>query len=174
VREPSSPAVLGGHVKAGRRGSLVGKIVAKGVQGHAAYLESFINPNRALALASTILQTLTWDDAMPLMPAFTPPLSFQGRRRHCGISALPASRAPKTALPALMGLWLGCGIIPVPHSLCCRGGQHGHGLAALCFPAWTANGSPARRRRRVHRNRTGCGLRRRRQRWTPAAVNACG
>jgi succinyl-diaminopimelate desuccinylase len=69
VGEPSSRDKLGTHVKIGRRGSLVGRLVASGVQGHAAYPQSFVNPNRALTLASTILQGLTWDDATPSMPA---------------------------------------------------------------------------------------------------------
>jgi succinyl-diaminopimelate desuccinylase len=67
--EPSSRAVLGSHVKIGRRGSLVGRLIADGVQGHAAYPDGFINPNRALSLASTILQGLEWDDATVSMPA---------------------------------------------------------------------------------------------------------
>ncbi|MGA7324470.1 MAG: M20/M25/M40 family metallo-hydrolase, partial [Rhodomicrobium sp.] len=69
VAEPSSPDVLGSHIKIGRRGSLVGKLVAEGVQGHAAYPDRFINPNRALALASTVLQALVWRDATACMPA---------------------------------------------------------------------------------------------------------
>lgn len=62
VGEPSSQDVLGSHIKIGRRGSLCGTIVAKGVQGHAAYSGLFVNPNRALCLAASILQTHAFND----------------------------------------------------------------------------------------------------------------
>lgn len=62
VGEPSSQDILGSHIKIGRRGSLCGTIVAKGVQGHAAYSGLFVNPNRALCLAASILQTQAFND----------------------------------------------------------------------------------------------------------------
>lgn len=69
IGEPSSRDSLGTHIKLGRRGSLVGRLIAKGVQGHAAYPKAFVNPNRALTLALSILQSLVWDDSYPAMPA---------------------------------------------------------------------------------------------------------
>ncbi|HYD19568.1 MAG TPA: succinyl-diaminopimelate desuccinylase [Patescibacteria group bacterium] len=68
VGEPSSQDELGSHIKIGRRGSLVGTLTAKGVQGHAAYQELFENPNRALALASTILNSLSFSDGNENFP----------------------------------------------------------------------------------------------------------
>jgi len=68
VGEPSSQDILGSHLKLGRRGSLCGTIVAKGVQGHAAYSDLFVNPNRALGLALSILQTHSFDDARADFP----------------------------------------------------------------------------------------------------------
>ena len=62
VGEPSSQDALGTHIKIGRRGSLCGTIVAKGVQGHAAYSGLFVNPNRALCLAASVLQTHAFND----------------------------------------------------------------------------------------------------------------
>jgi succinyl-diaminopimelate desuccinylase len=68
VGEPSSQDALGSHIKIGRRGSLVGTFNVKGVQGHAAYQELFENPNRALALAISILTSHEWKDGNENFP----------------------------------------------------------------------------------------------------------
>lgn len=68
VGEPSSQDALGSHIKIGRRGSLVGTFNVKGVQGHAAYQELFENPNRALALAISILNAKEWNDGNASFP----------------------------------------------------------------------------------------------------------
>ncbi len=73
VGEPSSPSRLGTHLKIGRRGSLCGTLTAHGVQGHAAYPELFVNPNRILAAALDRLHAYEWGDARPGMP----PTSFE-------------------------------------------------------------------------------------------------
>lgn len=49
VGEPSSTASLGDSIKIGRRGSLSGKIVVSGTQGHVAYPERANNPMPVLA-----------------------------------------------------------------------------------------------------------------------------
>jgi succinyl-diaminopimelate desuccinylase len=49
VGEPSSAARLGDRIKIGRRGSLNGRIVVAGVQGHVAYPEKANNPVPVLA-----------------------------------------------------------------------------------------------------------------------------
>jgi succinyl-diaminopimelate desuccinylase len=59
IGEPSSPNHLGSHIKIGRRGSLCGVLHARGIQG-----QLFENPNRALALALTILSAQRWNDAV--------------------------------------------------------------------------------------------------------------
>lgn len=69
VGEPSSQDTFGTHIKAGRRGSLCGTLEVTGVQGHAAYPGLFDNPNRALMLALSILNTHRWADATPDTPA---------------------------------------------------------------------------------------------------------
>ena len=69
VGEPSSQDILGSHIKIGRRGSLCGTIVCRGVQGHAAYPELFVNSNRGLILAASILNTIEFNDAQPSFPA---------------------------------------------------------------------------------------------------------
>lgn len=71
VGEPSSPDYLGSHIKIGRRGSLVGYLEATGVQGHRAYDALFINPNRALSSAVTLLHTLHWNDGTTYFPDTT-------------------------------------------------------------------------------------------------------
>lgn len=68
VGEPSSQDEIGSHIKLGRRGSLCGTFTAKGVQGHAAYTELFENPNRALSLALTILNSEAWADGNEYFP----------------------------------------------------------------------------------------------------------
>lgn len=68
VGEPSSQDEIGSHIKLGRRGSLCGTFTAKGVQGHAAYTELFENPNRALSLALTILNSEAWADGNQYFP----------------------------------------------------------------------------------------------------------
>lgn len=69
VGEPSSQDTLGSHIKVGRRGSLVGTFNVSGVQGHAAYKDLFDNPNRALALAISILSSKEWQDGKKHFPA---------------------------------------------------------------------------------------------------------
>ena len=69
VGEPGSPDKLGSHIKLGRRGSLVGKFNAAGVQGHAANNGAFENPNRALALAVAVMNSHAWQDGNEYFPA---------------------------------------------------------------------------------------------------------
>lgn len=80
VGEPSSQDILGTHIKLGRRGSLVGYLESQGVQGHAAYQDSFVNANRGLNLAMTILQDLAWHDGNDFMPA----TNFEPVAAHSG------------------------------------------------------------------------------------------
>jgi succinyl-diaminopimelate desuccinylase len=53
--EPTNPDKLGDMIKIGRRGSLSGTLVAKGVQGHAAYPHLADNPIRSLHTAMEAL-----------------------------------------------------------------------------------------------------------------------
>ena len=52
VGEPTNPNKLGEMVKIGRRGSLTGKLVINGVQGHVAY------PDQANNSSTTIIEIL--------------------------------------------------------------------------------------------------------------------
>lgn len=73
VGEPSSTELIGDVVKNGRRGSLTGDLVVKGVQGHVAYPHLADNPVHAAAAALDELAKQHWDNGND----FFPPTSFQ-------------------------------------------------------------------------------------------------
>jgi succinyl-diaminopimelate desuccinylase len=62
VGEPTSAHVLGDMIKNGRRGSLSGHLVVKGVQGHIAYPQLARNPIHQAAPALAELAAEKWDD----------------------------------------------------------------------------------------------------------------
>ena len=73
VGEPSSTHKLGDIVKNGRRGSLTGNLIVKGVQGHVAYPHLADNPIHKAAPALAELSHIVWDQGND----FFPPTSFQ-------------------------------------------------------------------------------------------------
>lgn len=69
VGEPSSIEQTGDQIRIGRRGSLSGKLIIHGKQGHVAYPEKAIN---AISIASEIINKLnntTWDNGNKNFPA---------------------------------------------------------------------------------------------------------
>jgi succinyl-diaminopimelate desuccinylase len=62
VGEPTSAHVLGDMIKNGRRGSLSGHLVVKGVQGHIAYPQLARNPIHQAAPALAELAAEQWDE----------------------------------------------------------------------------------------------------------------
>lgn len=68
VGEPSATAKVGDSIKIGRRGSLNGRIVVEGVQGHVAYPHKALNP---LPVAAHLIEVLsgTLDDGSEHFPA---------------------------------------------------------------------------------------------------------
>jgi succinyl-diaminopimelate desuccinylase len=80
VGEPTSVSRQGDMMKNGRRGSLSGKLVVKGVQGHVAYPEKVKNPIHLAAPALAELAATRWDDGNE----FFPPTSFQVSNIHAG------------------------------------------------------------------------------------------
>ena len=68
VGEPSATATVGDSIKIGRRGSLNGRIVVEGVQGHVAYPHKALNP---LPVAAHLVEVLsgTLDDGSEHFPA---------------------------------------------------------------------------------------------------------
>lgn len=83
VGEPTSVHQLGDTIKNGRRGSLSGKLIVKGVQGHVAYPHLARNPVHELAPALAQLAAETWDRGNE----FFPPTTFQVSNIHAGTGA---------------------------------------------------------------------------------------
>ena len=83
VGEPSSARRLGDTIKNGRRGTLSGRLVVKGVQGHVAYPQLARNPIHLVAPALAELAATHWDDGN----AHFPPTSFQCSNIHAGTGA---------------------------------------------------------------------------------------
>lgn len=73
VGEPTSVEQLGDMIKNGRRGSLSGRLIVKGVQGHIAYPHMARNPIHEAAPAIAELVKVTWDQGN----SHFPPTSWQ-------------------------------------------------------------------------------------------------
>lgn len=84
VGEPTSVATLGDTVKNGRRGSLSGRLVVEGVQGHVAYPHLAQNPIHLAAPLLAELAAIEWDRGN----AHFPPTTFQVSNLHAGTGAL--------------------------------------------------------------------------------------
>ena len=83
IGEASSESLLGDQIRVGRRGSLHGKLIVYGKQGHVAYPERALNPIHA---ATAFLQELTsaqWDEGND----YFPPTTFQISNIHSGTGA---------------------------------------------------------------------------------------
>jgi len=83
VGEPTSVQRTGDMIKNGRRGTMSGKLVVKGVQGHIAYPQLAKNPIHMLAPALAELVSMEWDQGN----AFFPPTSWQVSNIHAGTGA---------------------------------------------------------------------------------------
>ena len=83
VGEPSSTDRLADTVKIGRRGSLNGAIVVRGVQGHVAYPHLARNPVHDLARLLAKLADTVWDEGSEHFP----PTSFQVSNVTAGTGA---------------------------------------------------------------------------------------
>jgi succinyl-diaminopimelate desuccinylase len=71
VGEPTSASVLGDTIKHGRRGSLSGRLIVNGVQGHVAYPHLAINPIHSLAPALAEMAAQEWDQGDEYFPSTT-------------------------------------------------------------------------------------------------------
>lgn len=80
VGEPSSTHQLGDVVKIGRRGSLHGRLVVEGIQGHVAYPHLARNPIHQAMLCLHELSHEVWDQGNEAFP----PTSFQISNIHAG------------------------------------------------------------------------------------------
>ncbi len=83
VGEPSSDKKVGDVVKNGRRGSLCGNLIVRGIQGHVAYPHLADNPVHKLSPALNELCSKVWDEGNE----FYPPTSFQISNIHAGTGA---------------------------------------------------------------------------------------
>lgn len=80
VGEPSSSHSVGDVIKIGRRGSLTGRLVLHGKQGHVAYPHLADNPIHKLAPVLTQLTQTVWDQGN----SHFPPTSLQITHLHSG------------------------------------------------------------------------------------------
>lgn len=83
VGEPTCNRRFGDTIKNGRRGSLSGTLVVKGVQGHIAYPHLAKNPIHLVAPAIAALAAKEWDKGN----AFFPPTTWQISNIHSGTGA---------------------------------------------------------------------------------------
>ncbi len=83
VGEPTSVDRLGDMIKNGRRGTLSGTLIVKGVQGHVAYPQLARNPIHLVAPALAELAAKRWDDGN----VYFPPTTWQCSNIHAGTGA---------------------------------------------------------------------------------------
>lgn len=83
VGEPSSTAKVGDVIKNGRRGSMLGYLTVKGIQGHVAYPHLAKNPVHLAAPAIAALSTEVWDQGNDYFPS----TSFQISNINSGTGA---------------------------------------------------------------------------------------
>ncbi|HEY7945476.1 MAG: succinyl-diaminopimelate desuccinylase [Burkholderiales bacterium] len=83
VGEPSSVERLGDMIKNGRRGTLSGKLIVRGVQGHIAYPHLARNPIHLAAPVIAELAAMRWDEGNDYFPATT----WQVSNIHAGTGA---------------------------------------------------------------------------------------
>jgi succinyl-diaminopimelate desuccinylase len=83
VGEPTSNKVVGDMIKNGRRGSLSGKLIVKGVQGHIAYPHLVKNPIHLVAPAIKDMVETVWDNGNE----YFPPTSWQISNMNGGTGA---------------------------------------------------------------------------------------
>jgi succinyl-diaminopimelate desuccinylase len=83
VGEPTSVKQTGDMIKNGRRGSLSGHLIVKGIQGHIAYPQLADNPVHRAAPALAELANMVWDTGNE----FFPPTSWQISNVQAGTGA---------------------------------------------------------------------------------------
>jgi len=83
VGEPTSVQRTGDMIKNGRRGTMSGKLIVKGVQGHIAYPQLARNPIHQAMPALAELAAIEWDRGN----AYFPPTSWQVSNIHGGTGA---------------------------------------------------------------------------------------
>jgi succinyl-diaminopimelate desuccinylase len=83
IGEPSSVDRLGDMIKNGRRGTLSGTLIVRGVQGHVAYPHLAKNPIHIAAPVIAELASMRWDEGNE----YFPPTTWQVSNIHAGTGA---------------------------------------------------------------------------------------
>jgi succinyl-diaminopimelate desuccinylase len=83
VGEPTSVKRTGDTIKNGRRGSLSGELIVKGIQGHVAYPQLARNPVHDIAASIAELARTEWDRGNE----YFPPTTWQISNMHAGTGA---------------------------------------------------------------------------------------
>ena len=83
VGEPTSVARTGDMIKNGRRGTMSGRLIVRGIQGHIAYPQLARNPIHQALPALAELAAITWDQGN----AYFPPTTWQISNFHAGTGA---------------------------------------------------------------------------------------
>lgn len=91
IGEPSSTDQVGDVIRTGRRGSLNGRLLINGIQGHVAYPQLALNPVHAALPMLSRLTSQRWDEGN----ADFPPTSFQ-------ISNIAAGTGASNVIPGQM------------------------------------------------------------------------
>lgn len=94
VGEPTSNQLVGDMIKNGRRGSLSGTLIVKGIQGHIAYPHLVKNPIHLAAPAIAELAATTWDNGNE----YFPPTSWQ-------ISNIKGGTGATNVVPGTVEIW---------------------------------------------------------------------
>ena len=94
VGEPTSNKLVGDMIKNGRRGSLSGTLIVKGIQGHIAYPHLVKNPIHLAAPAIAELAATTWDNGNE----YFPPTSWQ-------ISNINGGTGATNIVPGTVEIW---------------------------------------------------------------------
>ena len=94
VGEPTSNKLVGDMIKNGRRGSLSGTLIVKGIQGHIAYPHLVKNPIHLAAPAIAELAATTWDNGNE----YFPPTSWQ-------ISNINGGTGATNIVPGTVDIW---------------------------------------------------------------------
>jgi len=94
VGEPSSVAYLGDTMKNGRRGSISGELLVRGIQGHIAYPHLSRNPIHEFAPALAELTAMKWDEGNE----YFPPTTWQ-------ISNIAAGTGAGNVIPGELRVW---------------------------------------------------------------------
>ena len=94
VGEPTSNKQVGDMIKNGRRGSLSGTLIAKGIQGHIAYPLLVKNPIHMVAPAIAELAATTWDNGNE----YFPPTTWQ-------ISNMNGGTGATNVVPGTVEIW---------------------------------------------------------------------